>query len=171
MVAVVVWASAACRVPWASGESWRATGGERRGWRPAGVGVRATTCEDWGVGWGARNALPRRRQNCVVPRSRGGRVRNVASRRRAFVDNFRICVFTRTNTRAKQNQEAPSSLVALHTPPKKKRQDNSKTPADGAPHDDGELNTNPPTPCQIGKRPPAPKPKRESAGHHGAPHE
>ena len=25
--------------------------------------------------------------------------------------------------------------------------------------DDDELNTNPPTPCQIGKRPPAPKPK------------
>ena len=34
-------------------------------------------------------------------------------------------------------------------------------------HDDDELNTNPPTPCQIGKRPPAPKPKRESAGHQG----
>ena len=33
--------------------------------------------------------------------------------------------------------------------------------------DDGELNTNPPTSCQIGKRPPAPKPKRESAGHQG----
>ena len=33
--------------------------------------------------------------------------------------------------------------------------------------DDGELNTNPPTPCQISKRPPAPKPKRESAGHQG----
>ena len=32
---------------------------------------------------------------------------------------------------------------------------------------DGELNANPPTPCQIGKRPPAPKPKRESAGHQG----
>ena len=31
--------------------------------------------------------------------------------------------------------------------------------------DDDELNINPPTPCQIGKRPPAPKPKRESAGH------
>ena len=30
-----------------------------------------------------------------------------------------------------------------------------------------ELNINPPTPCQIGKRPPAPKPKRESAGHQG----
>ena len=28
-------------------------------------------------------------------------------------------------------------------------------------------NINPPTPCQIGKRPPAPKPKRESAGHQG----
>ena len=25
--------------------------------------------------------------------------------------------------------------------------------------DDDELNINPPTPCQIGKRPPAPKPK------------
>ena len=35
--------------------------------------------------------------------------------------------------------------------------------------DDDELNINPPTPpCQIGKRPPAPKPKRESAGHQGA---
>ena len=34
--------------------------------------------------------------------------------------------------------------------------------------DDDESNTNPPTPCQIGKRPPAPKPKRESAGHQGA---
>ena len=33
--------------------------------------------------------------------------------------------------------------------------------------DDDELNINPPTPCQIGKRPPAPKPKRESAGHQG----
>ena len=32
---------------------------------------------------------------------------------------------------------------------------------------DDELNINPPTPCQIGKRPPAPKPKRESAGHQG----
>ena len=31
-----------------------------------------------------------------------------------------------------------------------------------------ELNTNPPTPHQIGKRPPAPKPKREPAGHQGA---
>ena len=27
------------------------------------------------------------------------------------------------------------------------------------PDDDDELNINPPTPCQIGKRPPAPKPK------------
>ena len=35
-------------------------------------------------------------------------------------------------------------------------------------HDDDELNTNPPTPCQISKRPPAPKPKREPAGHQGA---
>ena len=26
-------------------------------------------------------------------------------------------------------------------------------------NDDDELNINPPTPCQIGKRPPAPKPK------------
>ena len=34
-------------------------------------------------------------------------------------------------------------------------------------HDDDELNTNPPTPCQIGKRPPAPRPKGESAGHQG----
>ena len=33
--------------------------------------------------------------------------------------------------------------------------------------DDDELNTNPPTPFQIGKRPPAPNPKRESAGHQG----
>ena len=33
--------------------------------------------------------------------------------------------------------------------------------------DDDELDINPPTPCQIGKRPPAPKPKRESAGHQG----
>ena len=34
--------------------------------------------------------------------------------------------------------------------------------------DDDELNINTPTPCQIGKRPPAaPKPKRESAGHQG----
>ena len=33
--------------------------------------------------------------------------------------------------------------------------------------DDDELNISPPTPCQIGKRPPAPKPKRESAGHQG----
>ena len=33
--------------------------------------------------------------------------------------------------------------------------------------DDDELNINPPTPCQIGKRPPAPKPKAESAGHQG----
>ena len=32
---------------------------------------------------------------------------------------------------------------------------------------DDELNTNPPKPCQIGKRPPAPKPKGESAGHQG----
>ena len=29
------------------------------------------------------------------------------------------------------------------------------------------INTNPPTPCQISKRPPAPKPKGESAGHQG----
>ena len=34
-------------------------------------------------------------------------------------------------------------------------------------NDDDELNINPPAPCQIGKRPPAPKPKRESAGHQG----
>ena len=39
---------------------------------------------------------------------------------------------------------------------------------------DDELNINPPTPCQIGKRPPAPKPKRESANpptklHHAVP--
>ena len=35
------------------------------------------------------------------------------------------------------------------------------------PHgDDDELNTNPPTPCQIGKHPPALKPKIEPAGHH-----
>ena len=34
-------------------------------------------------------------------------------------------------------------------------------------HGDGELDINPLTPCQIGKRPPAPKPKRESAGHKG----
>ena len=33
--------------------------------------------------------------------------------------------------------------------------------------DDDGLNTNPPAPCQIGKRPPAPNPKRESAGHQG----
>ena len=33
--------------------------------------------------------------------------------------------------------------------------------------DDDELDINPPKPCQIGKRPPAPKPKRESAGHQG----
>ena len=34
-------------------------------------------------------------------------------------------------------------------------------------HDDDELNINPPTSCKIGKRPPAPKPKREPAGHQG----
>ena len=33
--------------------------------------------------------------------------------------------------------------------------------------DDAELDINPPAPCQIGKRPPAPKPKREPAGHQG----
>ena len=32
---------------------------------------------------------------------------------------------------------------------------------------DDELNINPPTPRQVGKRPPAPKPKREPAGHQG----
>jgi hypothetical protein len=31
--------------------------------------------------------------------------------------------------------------------------------SDGRVSDDDELNINPPTPCQIGKRPPAPKPK------------